>query len=270
MKLKLGLISAIATAFIVSGCNGIGSLGSSSFSSSQKQEFIEILNEDRYSSICDLGPMIEQYKQTKDDKVLSKLLVRYTQNLANSCIDIDSFQAAVRAKAAKGINTHYEIYEQSVSSSDIMAKLKKGESIENILAPYVPQIPQFQALIDAYNSTADLKTKYKIKLNIEKTKLLKPDGWDTYILINVPEYKFRFFENGQKTLEFKVVVGKPTWQTPIFSSMLKYITVHPTWNVPDNIARKEIIPAIIRDKSYLKRHNMVVKRDYGLDSPEVS
>jgi len=89
-------------------------------------------------------------------------------------------------------------------------------------------------------------------MNIERVKLLKPTGWDTYVLVNVPEYKFRFFENGVKSLEFKVITGRQTWQTPIFSSTMKYITVNPTWNVPDNIARKEEIPHIIRDSSYLR------------------
>ena len=265
MRVKIGILSAVVASFFIAGCGGAG-VGGGSWSSAQKSEFLEILQEDRYSSVCDLQPMINQYQQTKDDKILSKLLVNYTENLANGCIDIDSFK---RALSAKNPNAHYEFYEEYVSSSDIMSKLSKGASIKSILEPYVPQMPQFFPLINAYNSAISPVSKYKIKLNIERVKLLKPDNWDTYVLINVPEYKFRLFENGQKSLEFNVIVGKPSWPTPIFSSMMKYITVHPTWNVPDNIARKEEIPKIIRDKNYLKRHNMVVKRDYGLDSPTV-
>ncbi|NPA50891.1 MAG: L,D-transpeptidase family protein, partial [Epsilonproteobacteria bacterium] len=267
---RIGLL--IATTLFFIGCNNINGVGSSNsrWSSSQKKEFIEILNEDRYSSICDLTPMIEQYKKTKDEKVLTKILLGYTQNLANGCIDIDYFQSKLQEQKAKGINTHYEFYEEYVNEQDILNRLQKGESIENILATYEPQIPQFRKLIEAYDYTESPTLKHKIKINIERTKLLYPDGWDTYVLINVPEYKFRFFENGEKVLEFKVIVGKPTWQTPIFSSMLKYITVNPTWNVPDNIARKEIIPRIVKDINYLKRNNMVVKRDYGLDSPTIN
>ena len=271
MKLRYALPLSLSAAFILSGCGGSGFLGiGGDWSSSQKDEFLQILQEDRYSSVCDMQDMINQYQNTKDDKILSKILVKYTENLANGCIDQDSFQRALDAKRAQGINTYYEFYNEYVNSSDILEKLKKGESVKSILEPYVPQMPQFFPLIDAYNSAISPVQKYKIKLNIERVKLLKPTGWDTYVLINVPEYKFRLFENGQKSLEFKVVVGKPTWQTPIFSSTLKYITVHPTWNVPDNIARKEIIPAIIKDPSYLRRHNMVVKRDYAPDSPTVN
>ena len=267
MRLKISII-ALAALFY-SGCQGPGIGGSSSsWSGSQKEEFINILNEDRYSSVCDLQPMINQYKQTKDDKILTKLLYRYSENLANSCIDIPAFKRALRAKSDKAV---YEVYEEYVSNSDIAAKLKSGASVDTILQAYAPATPQFQALINAYNASASPTEQYKIKLNIERTKILKPTGWDgTYIVVNVPEFKFRLYENGQKSLEFNVITGKPSWPTPIFSSIMKYITVNPTWNVPDNIARKEEIPKIIRDKSYLKRHNMVVKKDYGLDSPTVN
>ena len=237
------------------------------WSSSQKSEFLDILQSDTYSSICDLQPMIAKYRESNDENTLNKLLVEYTKNLANSCIDTEGFKAALRAKNP---NASYEFYEEYVSSSDILAKLNSGASIKSILEPYVPQMPLFYPLIDAYNLAVSPVQKYKIKLNIERVKLLKPTGWDTYILANVPEYKFRLFENGQKSLEFKIIVGRPSWPTPIFSSMMKYITVHPTWNVPDNIARKEEIKRIIKDPSYLRRHNMVVKKDYGLDSPTIN
>jgi len=270
MKLRYTTAFAIASAIFISGCNGIGSSASGNWSSAQKEEFLQILQQDTYSSVCNMHEMIAQYNKTEDEKILNKLLVNYAENLANSCIDKSSFKAAIKAKEAQNIKTHYEFYDEYVSSGDIMAKLKKGESIKSILSPYVPAMPQFFPLINAYNAAVSPVQKYKIKLNIERVKLLKPDGWDTYVLINVPEYKFRFFENGQKSMEFKVIVGRQTWQTPIFSSVMKYITVHPTWNVPDNIARKEIIPHIIKDPSYLKRHNMVVKKDYAPDSPTVN
>jgi hypothetical protein len=270
MKLNYGIFTAITASFFIAGCggSGVGGLATNKgWNDTQKQEFLNILQQDSYSSICDLNGMYAQYQQTKDDKILSKLLVEYTKNLANGCIDIDKFKSALRAKNP---NASYEFYEDYVSSSEIMSKLGSGASIKSILEPYVPSMPQFYPLINAYNNASSPVAKYKIKQNIERVKLMKPDGWDsTYVMINVPEYKFRLFENGQKTMEFNVIVGRPSWPTPIFSSLMKYITVHPTWNVPDNIARKEEIKRIIRDKSYLKRHHMVVKKDYSPDSPTV-
>ncbi len=268
MKLRFKIIGSIMTSIFIVGCGSSRFVSKKSgWSSSQRSEFLQILNEDRYSSICNLQPMISQYRQTKDDKILTKILYEYTNNLANSCIDIDSFKSELKAKNP---NAAYEVYEDYVSESDISSKLSKGASIKSILEPYVPSMPQFYPLINAYESAISPVQKYKIKLNIERVKLLKQDGWDgTYIMVNVPEYKFRLFENGVKSLEFNVIVGRPSWPTPIFSSIMKYITINPTWNVPDNIARKEEIPRIIKDPSYLRRHNMVVKKDYAPDSPTI-
>ena len=271
MNLKYSIVFSAVSAFIISGCNGLGTTASSSsWNDAQKSEFLQILQEDKYSSVCDLQPMIAQYQQTKDDNILDQLILRYSDNLANSCIDKATFKAGIRAKEAQNIKTHYSFYDEYVNNSDIMTKLRSGATVTSILDTYAPQMPQFFPLIEAYNAAVSPVQKYKIKQNIERVKLLKPSDWNTYVMVNVPEYKFRFFENRQKSMEFKVVVGRQTWQTPIFSSMMKYITVHPTWNVPDNIARKEVIPAIIRDKSYLKRHNMVIKKDYAPDSPTVN
>ncbi len=259
----------LVASLLISGCAPTGG-GSGSWSDSQVKEFEAILAEDRYSSLCDLGPLYQQYLQTKDKKLLNKLLYNYVKNLANSCIDLDSFERAQERRKAQGIKTHYSVYLENVSSIDIFNKLSKGEKIESILAPYIPPTPQFNRLIDALNSTSDPASRKKIKLNIERTKIMDPNNWDTYVLINVPEYKFRLFENGTKVMEFKVIVGKYKWQTPIFSSTMKYIVINPTWNVPDNIARKEIIPHLVKDPvGYLKRHNMVVRRDYNIDSPPV-
>jgi murein L,D-transpeptidase YcbB/YkuD len=68
----------------------------------------------------------------------------------------------------------------------------------------------------------------------------------------------------------KVVVGTRKNQTPIFSENLKYITLNPTWNVPDSIARNEIIPKTLRDPGYLKKHRLVIRQDYNLNSPALN
>lgn len=242
------------------------------WSYSQQSELLEILKTDKYASLCALKPLYEQYEKTKNPVLLNKLLVGYVQNLANSCIDLGAFRASQRDQVAKKIKTHYEIQLQSAKDSAIMVQLQTGRSIEEILKPYIPSSPQFQRLLTHYHllrSGGESKALKKVKLNIERTKLMKPQTWDTYVLVNVPEYKFRLFEHGSKKMAFNVIVGKRAWQTPIFTSTLKYIVLNPAWNVPDNIARAELIPRLVRNPNYLKRKNMVVRRDYNIASENI-
>ena len=54
------------------------------------------------------------------------------------------------------------------------------------------------------------------------------------------------------------MVGKPYWKTPVFKAMLQYIVVNPYWVVPPGILKKEILPKIKKDPSYLEKNNMEV------------
>jgi murein L,D-transpeptidase YcbB/YkuD len=80
----------------------------------------------------------------------------------------------------------------------------------------------------------------------------------------------RIIENGKTSLAMKVVVGKYNLQTPVFGEDLQYIVLNPQWNVPDSIARNEIIPKALRNPNYLKSHRMEIHRDFNLNSPKLS
>lgn len=271
--MKKNIVLAVISAALLGGCAVGPGLSKAGWSYSQKNDFLEILSTDRYASLCELAPTYASYQQTKDPKLLNKLLVGYANNLENGCIDLRAFKSAQNARKNKKIKTYYELSKHSVSSGTIMTQLSAGTSIDDILAPYMPTSPQFNRLLTHYHSmrgAGESPQLRKIKLNIERTKLMKSGNWDTYVLINVPEYKFRLFEGGAKTMEFAVITGKKAWETPIFTSTMKYIVLNPAWNVPDNIARDELIPRLVRNPNLLKRKNMVVRKDYNIDSKAVN
>lgn len=251
--MKIRILLTILFALVLSGC--VGPKDPSGWHSSQKRSFMKILAQDKYMSICDQQALYQKVKASNNSQLMTKLLVEYTDNLANSCL----------------VNTKgFTAYRQKVSASDIQRKLSAGQSIESILKPYVPEYKQFSALIASYHATNDPKLKRKIRLNIERIKLMKPGLGDTYALVNIPEFMVRIIEKDQTKVKMKVVVGKRKNQTPIFSEELKYIALNPTWNVPDSIARNEIIPKTLRNPGYLKSHRLVVRKDYNLGSPAQS
>ena len=251
--MKIRILLTILFALVLSGC--VGPKDPSGWHSSQKSQFLKILKQDKYLSICNEQALYQQVKSSGNTQLMTKLLVAYTDNLANGCL-----------VNAKGFNA----YRQKVTTADIQRQLNAGQSIEKILKPYVPEYRQFNALIARYHSTSDPKLKRKIRMNIERVKLMKPGLGKTYGLVNIPEFKVRVIENDKTSVDMKVVVGKPKNQTPVFSQDLKYIVLNPTWNVPDSIARNEIIPKTLRNPGYLKSHRLVVRKDYDLGSPAQS
>lgn len=262
MKIKIVLAAVLAV--VMSGC--VGMPDSEGWRSSQKEDFLKILETDKYMSICDQQVLYKKVKESENSQLMTKLLVDYTKNLANSCIIDPSLSVKKEEKTIR----RYGTYTQKVSDADIRRKLKAGESIENILKPYVPEYQQFNELIVHYKAMQDPEAKRKIRLNIERVKLLKPNLGKTYALVNIPEYEIRIIEDDKTKVKMRVIVGTRKNQTPIFSEELKYITLNPTWNVPDSIARNEIIPDTLKDPGYLKKHRLVIRKDYNLKSPALS
>lgn len=99
-------------------------------------------------------------------------------------------------------------------------------------------------------------------VNLERMKWM-PVRPDNFIFINIPEYRFRLIRDGRKELEMDIVVGKAANRTVIFSDELKYIVFSPYWNIPRSIVRNEIVPAMERDKNYLRKNNMEITGHSG-------
>ena len=268
------LILSGVSAMVLSGC-GVGTPDSEGWRSVQKAEFLEILKTDKYASICNQQALYEKVKESENSKLMSKLLIAYTKNLANGCIDLESFNESQEKRVENKIATYYETYLQEVKESDIMRKLRAGQSIEEILKPYVPEYAQFFDLKKRYmllegDKNTSKKTLRKIRLNLERLKLMKPGLGDNYALVNVPEYTVRVIDTNGTAVAMAVVVGQKHQQTPIFSANLQYITLNPQWGVPDSIARNEVIPAMLKEPGYLASQNMVIRKSYDLSTPEIS
>ena len=275
--MKNKILWAIVFAIVLTGCGDLFGPDKEGWKNSQKEEFLNILKRDKYMSICNQNPLYEQVKSSKNSKLMTKLLVAYVNNLANSCIDIEKFKALQRKKRDEKIDTYFETYLQEVRPSVIQMKLRAGQTIEQILQPYIPKTPQFKALIQKYklfkssdaNITKDeLK---KIRLNIERTKLMKEQLGHYYALINIPEFNVRVIENGKTALKFPVIVGKPNMQTPIFSERMQYVEINPQWNVPDSIMRRSYIDKIKKNPAWVAAKGMELHdKSYDLKSPKVN
>lgn len=275
--MKIKVLLALSIAVLLTGCGDLMGPDAQGWKSSQKSEFLNILKTDKYMSICDQQALYDNVKRTKDSKLMTKLLVAYTKNLANGCIDLKSFKASQRAKKAKEIDTYYETYLTKVDPTSVQMKLRAGQTIKQILAPYVPRTPQFAALVKKYNTLKSPESNItqaqlkKVRLNIERTKLMKPEMGTDYALINVPEFKVRVIEGKKTAMNFPVIVGKANMQTPIFSERLKYVEINPQWNVPDSIMRRSYVSKIRKNPGWVAAKGMELHKDsYDLRSPKVN
>ena len=242
---------------------------------SNSKEFLEILEKDKYSSLCSSKEKYLIIKDMEDSQekvnLVRDLFFDYTKNLSNSCIDQNAFKKELKKRKYRDVSQDYEVYNVDINKEELLAKYNSNtQSVESILEVYTPKHPQFFALIKKLDRSKLSQSKYnQLKLNIERLKLLKYSNSDNFIQLNVPTHNFTFYEGGKRTKTFGTVVGAPDSQTPILSSKLAYFIVNPTWNIPDSIAKSSIIPNALKDKNYLKKKNIVIRKNYKLDSEKI-
>ena len=101
---------------------------------------------------------------------------------------------------------------------------------------------------------------------LERWRWLPDQYLNAPLIVNLPEFVLRGYRPDHK-LDFrmKVVVGKVLGehQTPVFAHMMKYLVFRPFWNVPVDIAKKELAPHVAADPGYLEKHNFEVTNGKG-------
>jgi L,D-transpeptidase YcbB len=101
----------------------------------------------------------------------------------------------------------------------------------------------------------------QIRLNLERMRWLPDDFGSNHIIINIPDFSFEFYRQGELIQEMNVVVGQNENYTPVLEDTLNTIIFNPTWNVPNSIATEEIFPKMMEDSAFMKKNDYSVLRD---------
>lgn len=108
-----------------------------------------------------------------------------------------------------------------------------------------------------------------LALNIQRLRLL-PDDMHNGIMVNIPNFSLIYYNNGNKILSSRVIVGRPDRKTPLMRSALNDVVLNPPWNVPTSLVRKDIIPKVKQDPSYLDKHGFVLLSGWSSDAQVVN
>ena len=109
----------------------------------------------------------------------------------------------------------------------------------------------------------------QLQSSLERWRWLPNDYVNPRLMVNLPEFVVRGYADTTPThkLDFtmKVVVGKMVGEheTPVFTHMMKYLIFRPYWNVPVDIAKKELVPHIEANHGYLSTKNFEVTNAKG-------
>jgi len=108
----------------------------------------------------------------------------------------------------------------------------------------------------------------KMRLNLERMRWLPRSLGEKYLLVNIPDFRLKMYDNNEVTLNMKTVVGTRKNPTPIFSNKMSYIVLNPYWRIPPRIVKREIIPKLIKNPTYLHGKDIKLFENWDHTSTE--
>ena len=98
----------------------------------------------------------------------------------------------------------------------------------------------------------------QVEANLERLRWLPRPMPADRLEVDIAGADATLFQGGQPALSMRVVVGKPSTQTPMFASQLEAVVFNPPWNVPAVIAKAEILPKAARTPGYWASEGFVM------------
>jgi murein L,D-transpeptidase YcbB/YkuD len=160
----------------------------------------------------------------------------------------------------KGSSSDSTMYDK-----ELVEALKRFQKRNGLVADGVVGSGTLKAL----NESVDSKIT-KIRLNLDRIKWLAKRDGRYHIVINIPDFRLYFEDNGKVIKSMKVITGKPNHPTPIFGDEVELIVLNPYWNVPTSIIQKEMIPKLLRNPNALKRKNIEIRSGWGKNAKVVN
>ncbi len=115
--------------------------------------------------------------------------------------------------------------------------------------------------LEALNGKEPERPVDTILANMERWRWMPHELGDTFVMVNLADFRLHVMHDGKEVWTTRIVDGKPAMPTPIMSAEMKYITVNPTWNVPPSIVAREYMPALRQDPTVLERMGLTVTRN---------
>ncbi|QSX28570.1 L,D-transpeptidase family protein [Shewanella cyperi] len=84
-----------------------------------------------------------------------------------------------------------------------------------------------------------------------------------YLLVNIPAFELVLVDGGEEILRSRVIVGRTYRQTPLLSGEISNVVLNPSWRVPKKLMRKDVLPKVRKDGSYLREKQFDVFDSQG-------
>jgi murein L,D-transpeptidase YcbB/YkuD len=154
----------------------------------------------------------------------------------------------------------FDTSQEKIDLVDVLQQGLEANRLADALHSLLPRHPDYAKLRQAlarYRQMPGAEAQVRrIALNMERWRWLPQDLGQRYVLVDVAGYTLDVVEQDRSVMSMRVVVGKPSWPTPVLSATMSYIVLNPDWRVPSSIAAQELVPILRVNPGYLAQNNM--------------
>ena len=108
-------------------------------------------------------------------------------------------------------------------------------------------------------------------LNLERAKRLPSTSeGGRYVLVDAGSARLTMYEDGRPVDSMRVIVGSRDTETPMMAALLRFVSVHPWWNTPPELAKKSVAPGVLKEGlKYLTDRDYQVLADWTDDAQPI-
>jgi len=124
-----------------------------------------------------------------------------------------------------------------------------------------------RATLAALNVPVDRRIR-QLETNIVRLRTWSGNLGNRYVVANIPAAAVETVENGHVATRHAAGVGKIDRQSPLLQTKIPEVNFNPTWTVPASIIRKDLIPKMQKDPTYLTENKIRIIGPSGEIAPD--
>jgi murein L,D-transpeptidase YcbB/YkuD len=201
---------------------------------------------DTFRSVLPTYPLLRREIGRYNGLIADESLLSFKDAVRN-IRTADSYAVAIIEKEVPWLQTNSADAAKSKGQmisgfQDFYGLLPNGK-IDSITARYLARRP---------DTTLTL-----LKANMERLRWLPRTLGTQYVLVDIPLMELFYRKDEENRFQMRVVVGKPSRQTPSLNASMSNVVFSPPWGVPPTILKQEVLPGIAkRGGAYLTRKGL--------------
>jgi murein L,D-transpeptidase YcbB/YkuD len=165
-----------------------------------------------------------------------------------------------------------KLKERLATTDDLAADARAGETFD---AAVLAAVKRFQArhglpetglvgprTIDAMNVSAETRAR-QLSASAQRLAGTRFPFGERYVVVNIPSATVEAIEKSQVARRYVAIVGKKDRPSPTLMARIANVNFNPSWTVPVSLIKKDIIPHMRKDLSYLAKHKIRILDGQG-------